>query len=236
VVRGLANVLGARYFVLPSAWAAAALLHQKPLGGAATAVHLVQTLCLLEALSASSPSSSSSGKESSLGPAALALLGNMHFFTTGHQAVLASMQWDAAFIPLRTLSLPFSALPMALNAAGPQLLGAIAAPAAALWRAPLPPASSSSARAKGARGGGSAFAGAVRAALTALAVQGALALATCVCAMWLRRHLMLYRVFCPRWLLASAVLGVAWVGAGIAVGGLRWCFLSVGRVRGRVLE
>ena len=226
VVRGAGNALGARYFALPSAWAAAALLHQKPLGGAATAIHLVQTLSLLEALSASS----SSPQPSALGPAALALLGNLHYFTTGHQAVLASLQWDAAFIPLRTLSLPFSALPLALNAAGPQLLGAVAAPAAALWRLPL-----SAAASKGA-GRAPAFAGAVRAALTALAVQGALALATCVCAMWLRRHLMLYRVFCPRWLLASAVLGVAWVGAGIAVGGLRWCFLSVGRVKGRVLE
>jgi phosphatidylinositol glycan class O len=106
----------------------------------------------------------------------------------------------------------------------------VAAPAAALWRLPL------SAAAAGRAGGAPAFARAVRAALAALAVQGALALATCVWAMWLRRHLMLYRVFCPRWLLASAVLGVAWVGAGIAVGGLRWCFLSVGRVKGRVLE
>jgi phosphatidylinositol glycan class O len=229
----MANALGSRYFVLPSAWAAAALLHQKPLGGAATAVHLVQTLCLLEALSASSSPTPSSllHSSSALGPAALALLGNMHFFTTGHQAVLASMQWDAAFIPLRTLILPLSALPLALNAAGPQLFGAVAAPAAALWRLPL------SAASKGSAGkGGGAFAGAVRAALTALAVQAGLALATCVWAMWLRRHLMLYRVFCPRWLLASAVLGVAWVGAGIAVGGLRWCFLSVGRVRGKVLE
>jgi len=55
--------------------------------------------------------------------------------------------------------------------------------------------------------------------------------------MHLRRHLMLFRVFCPRWLFAAATLGVVdLVVIFLAVGGLRWGFLSVGSVLGSVLD
>jgi phosphatidylinositol glycan class O len=52
-------------------------------------------------------------------------------------------------------------------------------------------------------------------------------------AAWLRRHLMLYRVFMPRMLLAIvSLLLVEVVGALVALVGVRWSMVSVGDVLG----
>ncbi|PTB72799.1 hypothetical protein M440DRAFT_1394619 [Trichoderma longibrachiatum ATCC 18648] len=59
------------------------------------------------------------------------------------------------------------------------------------------------------------------------------ALATMSWAGWLRRHLMLYRVFCPRFMLAALVLLVMdLVGVLVALGGLRSNTLAVCEVFG----
>jgi len=58
-------------------------------------------------------------------------------------------------------------------------------------------------------------------------------LTTTIGAAHLRRHLMLYRVFLPRWLLGSAVMLVAEVaGMIIGVGGVAWSVGAVGKVFG----
>jgi len=58
-------------------------------------------------------------------------------------------------------------------------------------------------------------------------------LATTMWAGWLRRHLMLYRIFSPRFMTGAAVLLVVdIVGALVAVGGFRWNLLSVNEVFG----
>ena len=56
------------------------------------------------------------GAGSGVGRAAtLALLGLFHFFTTGHQAVLSSIQWETAFLALHTLRYPWAPALVALN-------------------------------------------------------------------------------------------------------------------------
>ena len=69
----------------------------------------------------------------------LALLGSFHFFTTGHQAVLSSIQWDVAFIPLSTIRYPWTPILIVLNSFGAQILTALAVPATVLWK--MPPSS-----------------------------------------------------------------------------------------------
>ena len=46
--------------------------------------------------------------DTSIAPVVLGLMGSYHFFKTGHQATLASIQWDSAFIPLTGLVLGVS--------------------------------------------------------------------------------------------------------------------------------
>jgi phosphatidylinositol glycan class O len=206
---GRGNPHGTRYFPLLTVWAAATVQLSKPLGGGAIAILLVQILCLLEVLSTTSL------QNTPIAPLTLFLLGQLHFFATGHQAVLSSIQWDAAFIALRSIRQPWSAFAMALNTLGPQILVTLAVPAFALWRV--------SGREKG------LLSKIAKSYAQYVAIHGLMLLATSVWAMWLRRHLMLFRVFCPRWLLAGVTLLV--VDAMVVLGGLVGAWISVGSVR-----
>ena len=204
LVFGYANAHAARYFLLLPIWHLALSLLQKPTAQAALALLTLSITHLLTVLSATGLAAT----DSPLGPTALALLAAFHFYTTGHQPVLPALQWSAAFIPLRALHPVPSALLICANTLAPHILCALAAPAAALWgRACPPPRPRLLARA-------------ARAAATLLLVHAALATAAVAATAWLRRHLMLSRVFLPRMLFALAVLlAVELVLALLALGG-----------------
>ncbi|KAK7514944.1 GPI ethanolamine phosphate transferase 3 [Phyllosticta citriasiana] len=237
-IRGYANVHGTRYALLLPAWALLLVHVQKPMGAGAMGAMLVQIFCLLEMVAANKlnmpnlpfypSSSSSSGEEeaswtrptaSAIGPTTLALLALSHFFTTGHSATLPSIQWDTAFLSTHTVSYPLSPLLVTLNTFAPLVLASVAVPALPLWRAPPKRP---------------ALLGAVAmAAATFVAVFVGIALASALETAWLRRHLMLYRVFCPRFLTAAG--GVAVVCVMVVAGGVVgtwWAFGSVSTVFG----
>lgn len=212
-ILGYNNAHGARYFILPTMYAAAIMLLQKPMGAGSIAIMLWQILSLLEILSANNL------QDSAIGPITLALLGSFHFFKTGHQATLASIQWESAFIPLKTIVYPWSPTFIALNTFGAQILAATAVPAIALWKRDP------------ARKG--LLSDVAKATATFLVFFATEALATACWAGWLRRHLMLYRVFNPRFMMgALTLLVVDLVAVFIGIGGTRWSFLSVGEVFG----
>ncbi|KAF2231998.1 GPI ethanolamine phosphate transferase 3 [Viridothelium virens] len=247
-VHGYANVHGTRYLLLPLLWSLAATLAAKPMGTGALALCLWQILSLLEILAANPHLGSASS--SSIGPIVLALLGSFHYFKTGHQASLASIQWESAFIPFKTVTYPGGPAMVALNTCGPQILCAVAVPALGLWKkAPKPGRrlrAEGKGKGKGEREGeeegdeeGSAgmdlgYLGEVAgAAATHLLYYAAVNLATTMWAAHLRRHLMLYRIFSPRFMLGAVVLLVVdVVVAWVAMGGMRWSVLSVAEVFG----
>ena len=213
LIYGYANTHGTRYFLLPAIWILALLLVQKPMGQATLALCTISILNLLEILDANNL------RRSPLGPILLALMGSYYFFKTGHQAALATIQWETAFIPLRTIQYPWSPLLVVANTFGAQILCAIAVPAVAMWKVP-PRVPGLLGRVSGAMA-------------THLLFYAAVALATVVEAAWLRRHLMLYRVFMPRMLMSiSVLLLVEFVAAFVAIGGVRWSIVSVGDVFG----
>ena len=213
IILGYANTHGTLYFLLPAIWILALLLMQKPMGQGTLALCMISILNLLEVVDANNL------RRSPLGPIVLALLGSYYFFKTGHQAVLATIQWETAFIPLRTLQYPWSPILIVLNSYGPQILCAIAVPAVSLWKVPpkLP-----------------GLLGRVAGAMaTHILFYAAIALATVVESAWLRRHLMLYRVFMPRMLMSITVLLIVeLVAAVVAIGGVRWSIISVQDVFG----
>lgn len=213
LIYGYSNTHGTRYFLLPCTWVLTLLLFQKPMGQGALALCLIQILNLLEVLDANAI------RRTPVGPIVLALLGSFHFFKTGHQAALVTIQWDTAFIPLKTVQLPWSAIFVTLNTFGPQILCAIAVPAIAMWKVPPKQV-----------GILSRVAGAMA---THILFYAAIAVATVIEAAWLRRHLMLYRVFMPRMLLAVvSLLLVEVVGSLVALVGVRSSMASVGKVFG----
>ena len=213
VVLGYSNVHGTRYALLLPIWSLAAILVSKPMGQGSIAILTWQIFSLLEIIDTNDLSATA------VGPTLLALLGSYHFFKTGHQATLSSIQWESAFIPLHAIRYPWSPLLVVLNTFGAQILTVMAVPATVLWKqAP---------KKKG------LLANVATAMATHLAIYALFALGTMCWAGWLRRHLMLFRIFSPRFMTAAAVLGVVdVVGVLVALGGVRWSFQSVAEVFG----
>ena len=212
ILLGYANVHGSRFFLLVLSWALALTLVQKPMGALTTGIQIYQILTLAELVDINNLATSS------IGPVILALLGNAHFFSTGHQATLTAIQWESAFIPLTTIVYPWSPLMIVANSLGPQILSAIAVPLLPLWKAQpkekvLPKVA--------------------KAAATYMLFQAVLTTASTVAAGWLRRHLMLYRIFSPRFMLGGVTLLVGeLVLVLVGVAAVRWNAEAVGEVFG----
>ena len=212
-IMGYGNALGARYLFLPLNLLAACLLLSKPMGTGALALMIWQVLSLAEIIDLNSL------RSETIGPIMLALLGNFYFFKTGHQAVLSSIQWDSAFIPLFSIRYPWSPLVVILNTFGAQLVAAACVPLVVMWKA--------GPKQKGVL---EAVGRALGVFVTYYAVE---ALATMCWAGHLRRHLMLYRVFSPRFMVAGvSLLVLDLLGLAVALLGLRSNALSIGDVFG----
>ncbi|KOS19031.1 GPI ethanolamine phosphate transferase 3 [Escovopsis weberi] len=212
-ILGYGNALGARYLLLPLNMLAACVLLTKPMGSGALALMMWQVLSLAEIVDLNGL------KAETIGPVVLALLGKFYFFKTGHQAVLASIQWDSAFVPLFTVRYPWSPLAVALNTFAGQILAAVSVPLLVLWK--VGPKQ---------RGVLETTARALAAFVAYFAVE---ALATMACAGWQRRHLMLYRIFSPRYMLGVVLLLVLdLVGILVALTGVRSNTLAVSEVFG----
>jgi GPI ethanolamine phosphate transferase 3 subunit O len=180
--------LEARYFDLLAAFVLPALLVQEPFGAGSLAILTWQILALAEILHANSL------QDHSIGPVILGILGSFHFFRTGHQATSSSIQWRSAFIPFYEIRYPWSPLLVILNTFRAQILATIAVPLIPLWRR--------AERAEAANLSWKIY-GAVA---VHLLYYGAINLGTTFWAGLLRRHLMLYRVFCPRFMMGAVVL------------------------------
>lgn len=212
-VFGYANVHGTRYFLLVINWLMAIFLVEKPMGAGAIGILTLQILALLEIIDANNLS------QSAIGPVVLGLLGSFHFFKTGHQATLSSIQWESAFVALKTIRYPWSPMLVVLNTYGAQILTTIAVPLVALWKQPP----------KKPRLLGDV----AKALATLLLYYAVINLATTMWAGWLRRHLMLFRIFSPRFMVGATVLLVIdLVGVFVSIGSLRWNFASIAQVFG----
>ncbi|KAH6662139.1 hypothetical protein B0J14DRAFT_662873 [Halenospora varia] len=207
-ILGFVNTHGTRYLLLVINILLCILMVQKPMGAGALSLMTWQILSLLEILDLNSLTSSP------IGPVILALLGSFHFFKTGHQATLASIQWETAFIPLHTIAYPWSPLLIALNSFGAQILAVAAVPLLVLWK--------QKPRKKGI----------LRSVVNAMAwhvgYYAVVMLATTMSAGWLRRHLMLYRIFSLKFMTAAFVLLVVdFVGIVVTLVGVRFNTVSV---------
>ncbi|EFZ00808.1 type I phosphodiesterase/nucleotide pyrophosphatase family protein [Metarhizium robertsii] len=212
-ILGYSNASGSRYLLLPINILAACLLLTKPMGSGALALMMWQILSLAEIVDLNSL------RNETIGPVMLAILGNFYYFKTGHQAVLSSIQWDSAFIPLFTIRYPWTPIVVTLNTFAGQILAAVCVPLLALWKV------------------GPKQKGVLETVTRSLGVFVAYyaveALTTMSWAGWLRRHLMLYRVFCPRYMMAAVLLVVLdLIVLLVTLTGLRSNTLSIGEVFG----
>jgi phosphatidylinositol glycan class O len=212
-VLGYGNANGARYLLLPLNVLGACFLLSKPMGGGALGLMMWQILSLFEILDLNNLATAT------IGPVMLGLLGNFYFFKTGHQAVLSSIQWDTAFIPLFTIRYPWTPIVVMLNTFAGQILAAVAVPLLVFWK--------TGPKRKG------LLEGVSRAFGIFVAYFAVESLATMAWAGWLRRHLMLYRIFCPRFMSAAVfLLVVDVIGILVALPGVRLNSLAIAEVFG----
>ncbi|RAH71490.1 alkaline phosphatase-like protein [Aspergillus aculeatinus CBS 121060] len=127
-----------------------------------------------------------------VGPTIAALLGSFYFFTTGHNATFASIQWKAAYTGFRDVVYPWSPLLVGVNTFAGPILAACAVPFFFTPVGASPSRESTAARAQMILAHGTAYT--------------LWAAATAIWACLLRRHLMLFAIFCPRFLLAGTVM------------------------------
>ncbi|BFZ62343.1 mannose-ethanolamine phosphotransferase gpi13 [Saitoella coloradoensis] len=185
---GYANVFGSYYLLfLLNAFLAIALV-LKPMGGLSFAILLWQLLTLLEILDLNGIT------ESSIGPVVLGLLAHAHFFSTGHQGTLPSIQWDTAFIAVENVVYPISPLLVTLNTYGAFVLTALAVPLLILWK--RKPETSGTLRDVGG------------ACATYILYHATVTLSAVIFAGWFRRHLMVWKIFAPRFMMGALGLTV----------------------------
>ncbi|KAF8312210.1 hypothetical protein DL93DRAFT_2082318 [Clavulina sp. PMI_390] len=192
-----------------------------------------------EALDALDPASSTAAAKTApsssaraptlLEPAFLALLAHTLFFSTGHQAVLSSIQWKTAFVGFPILTYPWSPALVSLNTFGSFLLCALAVPLFVAWDVapiqppPPPPANKTSPPTPAPRQTTALIPHALQLALSTQLYFSTILLGSATSAALLRRHLMVWKVFAPRFMLGGVVLLVVDAGLALGVwGGLLW--------------
>ncbi|KAL8278095.1 hypothetical protein RQP46_009555 [Phenoliferia psychrophenolica] len=144
----------------------------------------------------------------------VALLSHLVFFSTGHQAALSSIQWSTAFIGFPTLTYPLSPLLVILNTLSPYLLTSLSIPLLVFWN--LSPTMKDQPPLALLRN-------LLRAAVAYSSYQATVALSSAIFAAHFRRHLMVWKIFAPRFMIgAITVLGTdtVLIGAAMAWGAL----------------
>lgn len=185
---GYGNVYGSSYFLFFINILCCILVVSKPLGGVSLFLLVNQLLTLLELVDILNI------RTNLISVVVICLLGYLHFFSTGHQATLQSIQWETGFMFTETIVFPVTHLAILLNTLGAFILAAIAIPLLTLWKIPptnKPVALSSKI---------------VENALTVLIYQTSLTLVTLIMTNNFRRHLMVWKIFAPRFMLNAIIL------------------------------
>ena len=188
-ILGYMNIYGSEYFLLVINMLIAILLFNKPLAQLSLCLMCNQMLSILEIIDLLKL------RENIIGPIALGLLSYQQFFSTGHQATIPSLQWDIAFILSDKITFPVSQISLILNTFGPHILVALSVALITLWQQPpdvlKPPT----------------LLGRIVSNCGMLLIYNTvLCLSSFIWVTVFRRHLMVWKIFCPRYIFACLCL------------------------------
>ncbi|KAF9973247.1 mannose-ethanolamine phosphotransferase gpi13 [Actinomortierella ambigua] len=158
------------------------------------------------------------------------LLGNLLFFATGHQATLSSIQWGSAYVGVTTMNYHVAPLLVVVNTLGPFMLVAAAVPLITLWK--MAPKADRTGKIV-------VFSELTRICLMMMMHQSLVLVANMFFTGGLfRRHLMVWKVFAPRFMLqASAMLVMDLVLVTVvSLVGLRRIMAEISTVLGVKIE
>lgn len=187
-ILGYGNVYGSSYFLLVLNFAVAIMLVTKPLGAISLNVLLVQILSLLELCNTLEI------RKNLISPIMFGLLGFQHFFSTGHQATIPSIQWELGFMTTESITFPFTHLNIALNTFGSFIIVCLAIPLITLWR--IVPSNKPI----------TVLSQIITNITTLLTYQIIISLSSLVFAANFRRHLMVWKIFAPRFMFSGMLL------------------------------
>ncbi|CCD26206.1 mannose-ethanolamine phosphotransferase GPI13 NDAI_0H00320 [Naumovozyma dairenensis CBS 421] len=188
-ILGYTNIYGSQFFLLIINSLMSIILFMKPLAQLSLFLMCNQTLSILEIIDLLKL------RENIIGPVVLALVSYQQFFTTGHQATIPSIQWDVGFILSDSITFPLTHLSLALNTFGPQIIIALSVALLTLWKQPpdvLKPQT--------------LLGRIVSNCGTLIIYNTILCLSSFIWVTYFRRHLMVWKIFCPRFLFACASL------------------------------
>ncbi|CAK7893859.1 GPI ethanolamine phosphate transferase 3 [[Candida] anglica] len=188
VILGFQNVYGSSYFLLLLNFAVPIMLVTKPLGALSLCMLLIQIMSLLEIFDILRL------RNNLIAPTMFGMLAYQHYFSTGHQATIPSIQWDVGFITTETITFPFTHLNIVLNTFGSFILVCVAVPLITLWK--LAPSSKPI----------TVLSQIVANTTSLLAYQTVVSVSSFIFAAHFRRHLMVWKIFAPRFMLSGILL------------------------------
>ncbi|XBW38356.1 hypothetical protein QEN19_003944 [Hanseniaspora menglaensis] len=209
-ILGYNNVYGSQFFLIIINFLLLILLFNKPLGIISIGLLTIQLLSFLEIINLLKL------KENVIGPVTLALIGYQHFFTTGHQATIPSVQWDIGFMISKTIKFPITHIAIVINTFGPFIIIAISVALLTLWRQPpkiLKPQT--------------LLSRIVSNTGIIIIYNTVLCLSNFIFVTHFRRHLMVWKIFCPRFLFSCMTLIII----DIVI-----IFVTIGFASGRVIR
>ncbi|KAJ2846926.1 mannose-ethanolamine phosphotransferase gpi13 [Coemansia brasiliensis] len=216
IILGYGNAYGAAYLVFVTVVFCVLYLLQQPMGGIMLSLLFIELLLSAEAFDALKDALEV--RASSLLPAQVVvtgLLSYMGYFATGHQFTLVSIQWSTAFVGVREMQLVLCGAIVALNTLGAFILAAVCMPLSTLWNESL---GSQVLR----LAPNNYFSQVTGAGAAYMAYHMAISTSSAVCAAWFRRHLMVWKIFAPRFmfsipvaLVSGAIVLFVAVGLGV---------------------
>ncbi|KIY44328.1 alkaline phosphatase-like protein [Fistulina hepatica ATCC 64428] len=130
----------------------------------------------------------------------IALLALQVFYATGHQSTIPSIQWKSAFVLSSTVIYPFSPMTVTINFFGPTFVVAMSAALLSAWKRSPVVDPSDEHKGKDVQVQGDAL----LAGLAMMIYYECLLLGAAGGAAILRRHLMVWKIFAPRYMAAAA--------------------------------
>lgn len=188
IILGYGNIYGSSYFLLVLNFAVSAIFVSKPLGAISLSILLVQILTLLELIDMLDL------RRNLVSSIMLCILGYQHFFSTGHQATIPSIQWETGFMTTETIVFPFTHVNIILNTFGSFIIVGLAVPLITLWR--IKPSGKSI----------TVLSQIITNITTLLTYQTLTSLSSFIFAAHFRRHLMVWKIFAPRFMLSGLLL------------------------------
>lgn len=189
-ILGYGNIYGSSYFLLVINFSIAIMLVSKPLGALSIAGLLIQILSFLEIIDLLNL------RRNLIGPIIFGLLGYQHFFSSGHQATIPSIHWDVGFMTTENIIFPITHLNIFLNTFGSFIIVCLSLPLITLWK--IPPTNKPI----------TALSQIITVITSLVTYQTLISLSSFIFTAHFRRHLMVWKVFAPRFMLNGLLLVV----------------------------